>query len=131
VPADAGATAVYLMRPTEPFVDATFDRELAGGRPGPREERASIAAHRAATFVLEHLTADAERCFASALAAGPMTVGATFVVEAGGRVAEARAESADVPAASCLQRAITARTFPDPGRAVRHRIVHDFVLGHR
>ena len=55
----AGTTTVYLVPPTEPLVDATFDRDVFGPHQGPRGVLASPAVHRAATFVLEHLQADA------------------------------------------------------------------------
>lgn len=122
----ADLPVVHVVPGHEPLVDATFDRDVFGSRRGP--ERAGPAAHRAAAFVLEHLRADAERCFAAALATGPVVVGATFLVEAGGRVTDARAEADDAAAAACLERALTARTFPDPGHNVRHRIAYDFVL---
>ena len=78
--------------------------------------------------MLEHLRGAAERCFLTALPAGPLVIGTTIVVETGGRVITARTEHPDDVAASCLEQAITARVFADPGRHARHRITHDFVL---
>ena len=128
-PRPTGVTTVLLIAAREPLVDATFDREMFGGRPAA--ELASPAVHRAVEHVLAHLTGDAERCFAAVSGSAGLIVGASFVVEAGGRVTDARAEHPHTAAAACLERALTARTFPDPGRAVRHRIAHDFLLGRR
>lgn len=116
-----------LLPATERLVDGTFDRDARGPLHGVHAGR---AAHRAAAFVLEHLQPAAERCFADQPDA-PRVVGANFVVESGGHITGARVEGPPTAAAACIERALTAQVFPDPGHYQRHRIHHDFVLTER
>lgn len=117
------------LRAGEPLVDATFALDARGWRP---DAPASPATHRAVAWVLAHLHRDAERCYSTHLvSAVHLVIGTSFTVEPGGRVSGARAEGPRRAPATCLERALAARTFPDPGRHQRLAVSHEFILMRR